>query len=274
MMISCSSPKIVQAPRIDPLEVIFGSTVAFMDDDTTQYDEDVEKILEDESIAKPAETTYNPYCSGVWVSRDLILTANHCAAGITMIKKFRSMGPVGRHLAESATPSIYERSHTMGVEMNFIVQREANNLDEKPKLIHKGKVVASNPAHDLALVKVDSLSVPQHQIAQLSKQNPRIASDLMTVGNPGGIIFSISKVTVAGYREHISRILEKKGTIGPFIQVTGPIWRGNSGGGLFNESGDLVGIIAFIAYAPGQCFSIPIISIKEFLDKNLRRIYL
>ncbi len=271
----CGTGRQASFPTLDPVDKVFSSTVAFMND-TPSDDEEEDAEIEDGMVHPPTpsnKVVYRPYCSGAWVARDLILTANHCAAGITYMKKLQGMNERDRMIALYTKNVQMDMKHTIGTEMSYIVQSETNGMEGKPKFTHKGKVVAMSHEHDLALVKVDSLSAPMHQTAKLANTNPKIGSDLMTVGHPGGLIFTISKVIVGGYRDHLTDYIERKGTVGPFIQVVGPIWKGNSGGGLYNERGELVGLVSFVAFAPGQCFGIEMRALKEFLDKNAHKLY-
>ena len=60
---------------------------------------------------------------------------------------------------------------------------------------------------------------------------PKIASEVFTIGNPEGLEKSYSKGEVSAYRMNYN-----------FIQMTTPINHGSSGGPLFNNKGEVVGI--------------------------------
>jgi S1-C subfamily serine protease len=49
------------------------------------------------------------------------------------------------------------------------------------------------------------------------------------------------------------------------MQVSAPVWFGNSGGGAFNDEGEIVGIASFIMKGPSLGFFIPVDSIRPFL---------
>jgi S1-C subfamily serine protease len=53
--------------------------------------------------------------------------------------------------------------------------------------------------------------------------------------------------------------------LGPWMQVSAPIWYGNSGGGAFDAEGSLVGIASFKALAPNVAFYVHLETIREFL---------
>jgi hypothetical protein len=243
-----------------------------------------EDVSDDEEEANGAPTRFSPtvettktlykaYCGGIWIRNDLILTANHCAAGAAFIQKIQNMNPSERIQALASDKLEPDYRNTLETEMQYIVQSEMNGLEGKPKTLHKGRVVAISFEHDLALVKVDSLSAPLHSVAQLAQTTPHVGEDVLTVGHPGTLLFSFTRATVAGYRDHMTARVEKKGMVGPFIQVSGAIWKGNSGGGIFNKEGQLVSLVSFIAMAPNQSFGVRIDVLKNFLDQNSHKIY-
>jgi S1-C subfamily serine protease len=53
------------------------------------------------------------------------------------------------------------------------------------------------------------------------------------------------------------------------IQVSAPIWMGNSGGGAFDEKGRLVGLCTrMLAYVPNVGFFVPATVIKKFIKED------
>lgn len=147
------------------------------------------------------ETGAGGLCSGVWIAKHLILTANHCVADMED----------GESLAVS-TPSNHDAGGTPAV------------------------VMALDEVHDLAVVGV--MEVPDHPITMpgaLPQQGDRVE----TMGHPVGQYWSYSSGDVAAIRDDLDG--------GPFrvIQTTAPTSPGNSGGGLFNERGELVGICSY-----------------------------
>jgi S1-C subfamily serine protease len=71
-----------------------------------------------------------------------------------------------------------------------------------------------------------------------------------TVGSPQGLENTLAEGIISGKRELGGQEI---------IQTTAPISRGSSGGGLFDSSGNLIGITTFkIVDAEGLGFAIPI----------------
>jgi len=100
----------------------------------------------------------------------------------------------------------------------------------------KGKVVGADPQTDVAVVKVDSGSLP---VAPLGDSNSlHVGDTVMAFGNPFGLYFTVTRGTVSALGRTEGGI-EK---IQNFIQTDAAINPGNSGGALVNVRGQVVGI--------------------------------
>ncbi len=159
------------------------------------------------------------YCSGVWVSGYTILTANHCVNDLELQDGLM-------YVVKSDVYAPNELS-----ERNVI----------KP---HGALLLARDEAHDLALVQ--ALVPPMHGTATLSVEVVRAGMPVQAMGQPLGLWWSYSRGDVAAVR-----ITETLSEPMVFIQTTTPISPGSSGGGLFDEWGQLVGI-AHASYTRGQ----------------------
>jgi S1-C subfamily serine protease len=115
-----------------------------------------------------------------------------------------------------------------------------------------GKVIASNSARDVALIKVDA-SMPKY--FKTKKELPAVGSEVYAVGSPLDESFSstMSKGIVSAIREENKL---------KFIQSDVNIRPGNSGGPMVNKDGEVIGIAvsAFVVNGQGQGlnFFIPI----------------
>lgn len=88
--------------------------------------------------------------------------------------------------------------------------------------------------NDTALVQV-AKDPGSHPVALLGPL-PRVGDHVMTMGHPTRLMYSYSSGEVSAIRYEDGESV---------IQVTVPISPGNSGGGLFNDSGELVGICSY-----------------------------
>lgn len=128
------------------------------------------------------------------------------------------------------------------------------------------KLVGTDPATDLALLKVEHDS-PLPSVPWGDAEEARVGDWVIAVGNPLGQGFSVS----AGIISARGRALQ--GNFDDYIQTDAAINRGNSGGPLFNMSGEVVGINTAILSPTGGSvgigFSIPT-SLAEPIIAQLR----
>lgn len=202
-------------------------------------------------VSEDADGDVTPYCAGVWVAADKILTAEHCS----MAQKIKEVDKSIMSLDPDVPSVPFYR---------YSVEADSTGVWKNPRVSRALKLIKTDSAHDLMLLQtMDQKETPSHSIASVSITLPEVGTRLHIMGHPSAIGWSYSPGAVAAYRnEDIFRLGKNKG---PFIQVGGSIWKGNSGGGAFTETGELLGIASFLAPAPGQSFFIHADTIREFL---------
>ena len=120
---------------------------------------------------------------------------------------------------------------------------------------HTARVVGSDPAGDLAVLKIQAAgpfpAAPLGTSADLMLGEPTIA-----IGNPFGLNQSVSMGVVSA----LHRTVKAEGrSYYDFIQTDASINPGNSGGPLLNADGNVIGVCSAIyANAQGIGFAIPI----------------
>lgn len=119
------------------------------------------------------------------------------------------------------------------------------------KLIHR------DDERDLALIKIEGTGYVD---AQLTASVLKVGQEVIAIGNPHGLEFSVSH----GIISHLDRDIREAFL---FTQVDAPINTGNSGGPLFNMNGELVGINArTVPNTDGLAFSISPVAIQTYLN--------
>lgn len=119
-----------------------------------------------------------------------------------------------------------------------------------------GRVIGTDPATDIALVKIEGDGFPTIPIGDSDEL--KVGEWVLAVGNP----FNLTSTVSAGIVSAKARSLGVySGGIESFIQTDAAINQGNSGGALVNSKGQLVGINSVLisptgAYA-GYGFAIP-----------------
>lgn len=194
------------------------------------------KNIQDYTVAfvrvKEGEGAGRVYCVGVWIGEDEILTAAHCVKDDNL--------PLYIPIGDS---------------VRYIVKSEIDS--EAGVNLHTGIVLGFDDGSDLAFIKVIGV-IPVHFIVKLGMELPAIGERVYGVGHPSQLYWSFVSGEVSAYRRD-------KG-LGDIIQVNISIWYGNSGGGLFDRDGNLIGICSQKLDIPSMSNYIHLDSIKRFLE--------
>lgn len=162
------------------------------------------------------EGTTRAYCTGVWVGPKTILTAAHCVEEDPLTGAFG----LNTHFRYAVREDIFVNGSA---------------IEAKYPATHEADVSVRDEAHDLALLTVNG-PLPAHQIAELGP-NPEQGARVESMGHAKGLWWSYSSGDVAAIR---FAPLGSEPML--WIQTTTPISPGNSGGGLFDEDGRLIGV--------------------------------
>jgi len=110
---------------------------------------------------------------------------------------------------------------------------------------YKGKVVATDPKTDVAVVKIHASNLPTAAWGDSSQL--AVGDFVLAIGNPLGL----SRTVTFGIVSAVGRADVGVADFEDFIQTDAPINPGNSGGALVNTHGELVGINTAIASPTG-----------------------
>lgn len=111
-----------------------------------------------------------------------------------------------------------------------------------------GKVIASEITADVALVKVDEIpSGIQPAVLGDSNYN-NVGDDIFVIGAPYGINRTLTVGYISGRREPLDKSMFSDVE---FFQTDAAINQGNSGGPMFNMSGEVIGIVSHILSKSG-----------------------
>ena len=132
------------------------------------------------------------------------------------------------------------------------------------KQLFEAELIGADPSTDLALIKIDEKSLPFLSCGD--SDEVVVGEWVLAVGNPFNLTSTVTAGIVSAKARNIN-ILGSNTAIESFIQTDAVVNRGNSGGALVNESGELVGINAAIASHSGSyegySFAIPINIVKK-----------
>jgi serine protease Do len=99
---------------------------------------------------------------------------------------------------------------------------------------HEATITLADEAHDLCKLAVSGLGAPAVSLGSVSQL--QVGQKVYAIGSPQGLDLTLSDGMVSSLRETPE---------GSLIQTSAPISPGSSGGGLFTEQGQLVGIVTF-----------------------------
>jgi serine protease Do len=119
-------------------------------------------------------------------------------------------------------------------------------------------VLAMSPEHDLALIRVDARGLSVLPIGDSDAMRP--GDPVVAIGNPMGLEDTVSNGLVSARR---------KGDDGTeVLQISAPIAPGSSGGPIFNDRGEVIGIaVAILEEGQNLNFGVP----ARYLAPLLRR---
>jgi serine protease Do len=99
----------------------------------------------------------------------------------------------------------------------------------------RAKVLGSDPQTDVAVIKIEASNLPTVKIGNAA--NLQVGEWVLAIGSP----FGLESTATAGIVSAKGRSLPDDTTV-PFIQTDVAVNPGNSGGPLFNDRGEVVGI--------------------------------
>ena len=152
------------------------------------------------------------------------------------------------------------------IATNYHVIEGANKVEVT---LHNGdtynaNIVGSDSMNDIAVIKIDAKDLVPATIGDSSKLS--VGDLAVAIGNPLG---QLGGTATAGVISALDRNLTIEGTPLTLIQTDAAINGGNSGGGLFDARGELIGIVESKASAvgvEGLAFALPINAVSGVIN--------
>ena len=128
--------------------------------------------------------------------------------------------------------------------------------DEERFMINE--IVDYNIAEDYIIFKISNTSATKFKPVTIASNRPRIGEECFAIGNPRGLIQTLSKGIISNFVEN-------------HLQTTAQITFGSSGGALFNEYGEAIGITSSGTGEADLNFAIDIVNadfLRPYLESN------
>lgn len=206
--------------------------------------------------------------SSCWVLTAALLALPVQAAGSSAAK----LSPA--EIAQAATPSVVLIKLPNGVGSGFVVSndgkivtnlhvirgaRQASVVTSDGREFSDIEVLATDAAHDLAVLRIGAQGLQALLLGDSAVTKP--GEHVVVIGHPLGLGNTVSDGLVSAVRE-----LSANSSL---LQISAPISPGSSGGPLFNDKGEVIGISTLVI-AEGQNlnFAVPINTLKPLLRIN------
>jgi hypothetical protein len=120
------------------------------------------------------------------------------------------------------------------------------------------EVLAASPDHDLALLRIDARGLPALVLGDSDAMRP--GDPIVAIGNPMGLEDTVSNGLLSARRK-VEGGLE-------VLQVSAPIAPGSSGGPLFNDRGEVIGVAtAVLTSGQNLAFGVPTAYLAPLMRK-------
>ncbi len=144
------------------------------------------------------------------------------------------------------------------------------------KKTYKAKLIGSDPAYDLAVIKVEANNLPY--LIYGNSDEVKIGQWVLALGYPLNLETTVTAGIVSAKARSLGLNKDKTGNPGgaveSFIQTDAAVNMGNSGGALINTEGKLIGINSAIAsptgYYSGYSYAIPVNIAKKVVDDLIK----
>ena len=181
-------------------------------------------------------------------------TANVAEALLNSVVLIRVGRGSGSGVVWDADGLIVTNNHVAHSDNVGVVLRNGTRL--------QGNVIARDPGHDLAALRVDARGLPAARIGDSTRVH--VGQLVLAVGNP----FGMQGVVTAGIVTGVGQVTGGNRTrMDDLIQADVALAPGNSGGPLADAAGRVLGINAMIG-ASGIALAIPAQVVQKFLSPH------
>ncbi len=182
------------------------------------------------------------------ISSATATVAERLLASVVLINSGRGSGS---GVIWAADGLIVTNSHVVHADAAEVILRDGTRLE--------GRLIARNPARDLAALRIEATGLPAAAPGDSSRLH--VGQMILAVGNPLGL----RGVVTAGIITGVGQVATRERTrLDDLIQADVALAPGNSGGPLADIAGRVIGINSMIS-AAGIALAIPVAAVQAFL---------
>jgi serine protease Do len=171
--------------------------------------------------------------------------------------------PVGARNGLCSGTVINEQGHIL-TNFHCVYEQKTMNMyywDEEDWHEYQVKIIGEDPLADLALLEVIGLKRKVPYLKFAKKDDIHLGVEVFVLGHPMGMAWSLSKGIVSSTERYSRHPYIKS------IQVDAAINKGNSGGPVINEKGEIVGIATLMVSRTNQNAGVGL-AVRGDLAKN------
>jgi serine protease Do len=183
-----------------------------------------------------------------------------------MFKDFNQNQPTERKASSLGSGFIIDKNGTV-ITNNHVINNAEDIVVKVGEKEYKAKVLGADPYADIAVLKIDSKDVFK-PVKFGNSDKARVGDWVVAIGNPFGLGGTVTAGIISARNRDINLT-----RYDDFIQTDASINQGNSGGPLFNLSGDVVGINTAILGQGGSIgigFAIPSNAASAVIDQLIK----
>lgn len=136
---------------------------------------------------------------------------------------------------------------------------------------YEASLVGKDSKTDIAIIKIEAENLTVAKIG--NSANSLVGDFVLAIGNPLG---KLGGTVTYGYISALEREISVEGSVMNLMQFDAAVNPGNSGGGLFNANGELIGIVSAKSTGydvEGLGFAIPINDVSQVINDILTHGY-
>jgi len=178
---------------------------------------------------------------------------NYQKSGVAVISSNTQQGSAFVVFQSMTSTYLVTNKHVVGNDQGVTV-KWVNGLTDSAKVIAVRD--GDRPQDDLALLELPAV---RGSVLSLSSRSPSIGTDIIVIGAPQGLDFSLTKGVISAFRDS-----------GQITQIDAPVNPGNSGGPVIDKYGCVAGIVTFkLDNSEGLNFAISAPSLLNFNAQHI-----